>query len=94
MKLFALGVAGKPSPFHTFALFKKFMNAPKTGKPDNTQQTGQNGIGHETGTCDAEKPCNEKNGPRPCAEIVLGLDDNRVKQPDGKERTEADKQAG
>ena len=79
------GSFGKPAFIDTLALLKKFENGPERRETGNSD----NGTGHERrnkqGTDYTADANEQKNPPRPRAEVVFCFYDNRVEESDYQE---------
>ena len=78
---------------YTFLLLEKFLDGPKRGEGEDTQQGREEDVGHaERGdrTCYSQE---EENPPATLTPVVFGLDDHRMEQTDDEKRGDADSES-
>ena len=77
---FALGIHGKPALLHPLFLLKDLEYAPEARAPYHAQHGTQNIVGHQQAGNDKAHACYGKQPPYTGAEIILSLDNQRMKK--------------
>ena len=80
----------KPTLSHSFALLFQLQYAPKRGEGGNSEYGRGNQILNKDRQCTEYYACNKECPPTLCAEVVLRLDDNRMKESDNQEGCKTD----
>lgn len=90
---FVSGSFGEPSFVHPLALFDQLEDGPKAAEAHYAEQYAPH-AGGEQRACNAPQSHQQEYPPRACAQVVLGLDDQRMEDADGEESGCADKYTG
>jgi hypothetical protein len=91
--IFAFRVHRKPSFADALTLFEDLANAPKRREGKDAQEDGDIRVIHQQRAACRQDSDNEKRPPGLDTEIVLRLNDQRVKDTDTQERTCTEKNA-
>jgi hypothetical protein len=90
----AARIGGKPTLAHPFGLLKNLANAPQRRKGKYARHGGKKRAFAKKRYDSTQHAQQKKRYPRARAKVVLCLDNQRVKQPDGEKSSQANGQAG